>query len=82
MVRLEPSGTLVLTKEVRRLYDLSVFAAAGTLLITSFMSIFNFFNPIKWVNLTVNYSANCLLVGYRCLFVATYSSYKHYKSYN
>ncbi|KGA68185.1 hypothetical protein DJ62_362 [Yersinia enterocolitica] len=35
MVRLEPSGTLILTKEVRRLYDLPVFAAAGTLSITS-----------------------------------------------
>ncbi len=31
----EPSGTLVLTKEVRRLYDLPVFTAAGTLSITS-----------------------------------------------
>ncbi|EHB19827.1 hypothetical protein YEP4_13810 [Yersinia enterocolitica subsp. palearctica YE-P4] len=35
MARLEPSGTLVLTKEIRRLYDLPVFAAAGTLSITS-----------------------------------------------
>ncbi|CNB39491.1 hypothetical protein YEP4_19289 [Yersinia enterocolitica subsp. palearctica YE-P4] len=34
MARLEPSGTLVLTKEVRRLYDLPVFTAAGTLSIT------------------------------------------------
>nr|CBX72353.1 unknown protein [Yersinia enterocolitica W22703] len=31
----EPSGKLVLTKEVRRLYDLPVFTAAGTLSITS-----------------------------------------------
>ncbi len=37
MARLEPSGTLVLTKEVRRLYDLPVFTAAGTLSITSFI---------------------------------------------
>ncbi|CQJ09054.1 Yersinia protein of uncharacterised function (DUF3831) [Yersinia enterocolitica] len=35
MARLEPSGTLILTKEVRRLYDLPVFTAAGTLSITS-----------------------------------------------
>ncbi len=35
MARLEPSGTLVLTKEVRRLYDLPVFTAAGTLSATS-----------------------------------------------
>ncbi|CBY26447.1 hypothetical protein YEP4_08247 [Yersinia enterocolitica subsp. palearctica YE-P4] len=35
MARLEPSGKLVLTKEVRRLYDLPVFTAAGTLSITS-----------------------------------------------
>ncbi|CBY29075.1 hypothetical protein YEP4_16645 [Yersinia enterocolitica subsp. palearctica YE-P4] len=34
-MRLEPPGTLVLTKEVRRLYDLPVFTAAGTLSITS-----------------------------------------------
>ncbi|CQD66996.1 Yersinia protein of uncharacterised function (DUF3831) [Yersinia enterocolitica] len=37
MARLEPSGKLVLTKEVRRLYDLPVFAAAGTLSITSIL---------------------------------------------
>ncbi|CFV20055.1 Yersinia protein of uncharacterised function (DUF3831) [Yersinia enterocolitica] len=39
MARLEPSGTLVLTKEVRRLYDLPVFTAAGTLSITSYMHL-------------------------------------------
>ncbi len=35
MARLEPSGTLIFTKGIRRLYDLPVFAAAGTLSITS-----------------------------------------------
>ncbi|SUP65022.1 Yersinia protein of uncharacterised function (DUF3831) [Yersinia enterocolitica] len=39
MARHEPPGKLVLTKEVRRLYDLPVFAAAGTLSITSERSI-------------------------------------------
>ncbi|KGA64315.1 hypothetical protein DJ62_3603 [Yersinia enterocolitica] len=34
MARLEPSGKLVLTKEVRRLYDPLVLSAAGTRSIT------------------------------------------------
>ncbi|EHB20294.1 hypothetical protein IOK_14013, partial [Yersinia enterocolitica subsp. palearctica PhRBD_Ye1] len=33
--RLEPSGTLIFTKGIRRLYDLPVFTVAGTLSITS-----------------------------------------------
>ncbi|AJJ28538.1 Yersinia protein of uncharacterised function (DUF3831) [Yersinia enterocolitica] len=44
MARLEPSGTLILTKEVRRLYDLPVFTAAGTLSATSI--IFRFLLPL------------------------------------
>ncbi len=36
MARLEPSGTLIFTKGIRRLYDLPVFTAAGTLSITSY----------------------------------------------
>ncbi|EHB19150.1 hypothetical protein YEP4_07093 [Yersinia enterocolitica subsp. palearctica YE-P4] len=35
MARLEPSGPLIFTKGIRRLYDLPVFTAAGTLSITS-----------------------------------------------
>ncbi|ALG79964.1 hypothetical protein YEP4_18824 [Yersinia enterocolitica subsp. palearctica YE-P4] len=35
MARLEPSGTLIFTKGIRRLYDLPVFTAASTLSITS-----------------------------------------------
>ncbi|CFV27208.1 Yersinia protein of uncharacterised function (DUF3831) [Yersinia enterocolitica] len=35
MARLEPSGTLIFTKGIRRLYDLPVFTVAGTLSITS-----------------------------------------------
>ncbi|EOR69554.1 hypothetical protein YEP4_01280 [Yersinia enterocolitica subsp. palearctica YE-P4] len=47
MERLEPSGTLIFTKGIRRLYDLPVFTAAGTLSITSNTYCADFFAVIN-----------------------------------
>ncbi|EKA26406.1 hypothetical protein YWA314_14534 [Yersinia enterocolitica subsp. enterocolitica WA-314] len=48
MAGLEPTRTLVLTKEVRRLYDLPVFTVTGTLSLTSLIfSLSSRFKVIK-----------------------------------
>lgn len=47
MARLEPSGTLVLTKEVRRLYDLPVFTAEVFDKVSTYIRTSHFFTAFR-----------------------------------